>query len=347
MLRIQYNPGGNGTGGSSYDHVDTYADLPITVGTPIVGTLIYVDTSTSDYWLFNKKPSGFYRRVTDTGALTDWEEAGDLTDILPPLVSQAEAEAGTVTSLRSWTCERIKQAAQALVTLTTLGGTAPTGTGAVVRANSPSISGTATFSGGAAAIDISSGDGTLSASGGGTLTVSAPTKFTGAIKDSAGSAGSAGQTLKSNGSGIATYGNDLASYVIRLNAGGGGNLAASQTAYAGWQPANGGNQVQGRYRVYIPKTGTIRTVIFYLYGGGGSAHNLTVDVWLNNSTAVGQTTLAANVFPGIAASTGLSQAVTGNGASGDYIELRASLAAGATTISSLAIACDVYIETAI
>lgn len=212
---------------------------------------------------------------------------------------------------------------------------------------SPTITGTATMSGGSAVIDVSSGNGTISATGGGSITISAPTIITGAVKDSASSFGSSGQVLKTNGSGVLTYQNNLGSYVLRLNAGGGGNLAATQTAYAGWQPANGGNQVQGRYRVYIPKTGTIRTIIFYFYGGGGSAHNLTVDVWLNNTTAVGQTTLVANVFPGIAASTGLSQAVTGNGTSGDYIELRATLEAGATTISSLAIACDVYIETAL
>ncbi len=102
--------------------VDTHADLPVTVGTPAVGTLYYVRTSTSSYWLFNKKPSGIWRRATNNGNLDDWVRAGDLADILPPIATQAEAEAGTGTAILSWTPERVKQAILAFLTWSNVSG---------------------------------------------------------------------------------------------------------------------------------------------------------------------------------------------------------------------------------
>ena len=64
---------------------------------------------------------------------------------------------------------------------------------------SPTFTGTTTFGGGAAVLDVSSGNGTISASGGGNITISAPTVITGAVKDSASSFGTNGQILKTNG----------------------------------------------------------------------------------------------------------------------------------------------------
>ena len=66
--------------GASYSQVNTYNDLPITIGSPSVGTIFVVINSTG-VWLINRKESGLYRRVADTGALTDWERLGNWNEI--------------------------------------------------------------------------------------------------------------------------------------------------------------------------------------------------------------------------------------------------------------------------
>ena len=100
------------------------------------------------------------------------------------------------------------------------------------------------------------------------------------------------------GSGVLTYGDNKGSYLIRIGACGSTTIAASTTNYGGWQTTIALTANQGRYKTYIPKTGTIKTIIYYFFGAGGDgAHNLTMDVWLNNTTAVGQVTSVSNVFP--------------------------------------------------
>jgi len=68
-------------GGTSYSEVLTYADLPIVVGTPPVGTVYLVKTSTGAWYTFNKKESGLWRRTADTGALSDWTHLGDAAEL--------------------------------------------------------------------------------------------------------------------------------------------------------------------------------------------------------------------------------------------------------------------------
>ena len=69
-----------GGGGEAYPQVNTYADLPITVGTPVVGAIYVVLTSTGT-WFWNRKEAGLWRKINDTGSLTDWERLGSWNDI--------------------------------------------------------------------------------------------------------------------------------------------------------------------------------------------------------------------------------------------------------------------------
>ncbi len=69
-----------GGGGEAYPQVNTYADLPITVGTPIVGSIYVVLTSTGT-WFWNRKEAGLWRRTGNSGVLTDWERLGSWNEI--------------------------------------------------------------------------------------------------------------------------------------------------------------------------------------------------------------------------------------------------------------------------
>jgi hypothetical protein len=69
-----------GGGGGGFPQVNTYADLPITIGTPAIGAIYIVLTSTG-FWLINRKEAGLYRKIADTGSLTDWERLGNWTEI--------------------------------------------------------------------------------------------------------------------------------------------------------------------------------------------------------------------------------------------------------------------------
>lgn len=65
---------------ANYTQVNTYNDLPVTIGIPPVGT-IYVVLNSSGVWLFNRKESGLYRRTGNGGTLSDWERLGNWSDI--------------------------------------------------------------------------------------------------------------------------------------------------------------------------------------------------------------------------------------------------------------------------
>lgn len=65
---------------SNYPQVNTYNDLPITIGSPPLGSIFIVLTS-SGVWLLNRKESGLYRRTGNTGTLADWERLGNWSDI--------------------------------------------------------------------------------------------------------------------------------------------------------------------------------------------------------------------------------------------------------------------------
>ncbi len=67
--------------------VDTYSDLPITVGTPPLDSA-YLVTNPEGLWLINRKPAGVYFRTGNTGALSDWTYGG----IVPDAFSDANFE---------------------------------------------------------------------------------------------------------------------------------------------------------------------------------------------------------------------------------------------------------------
>ena len=60
--------------------VEYYADLPITIGDPIVDSA-YLVRKSSGVWLINRKPAGIYIRSGNTGSLSDWEYAGAFPDV--------------------------------------------------------------------------------------------------------------------------------------------------------------------------------------------------------------------------------------------------------------------------
>lgn len=67
-------------GGGSYSEVEYFADLPVTVGDPIVGSL-YVVQKASGVWLINRRAAGIYRRIANNGVSADWERLGDWVEI--------------------------------------------------------------------------------------------------------------------------------------------------------------------------------------------------------------------------------------------------------------------------
>ncbi len=131
---------------------------------------------------------------------------------------------------------------------------------------------------------------------------------------------------------------------LELKSVGGFTFAQNTSVYLGWHATAAGNNQ--RYYRYLPVSGTITQYSFQMYGSGGSAVNLTVQLLLNGSTVIGSTTIAANTFPGRVTVTGLSQAVTRwNGSSGDYIECRIDAPVTMTSITSFVAECDVTIKT--
>ena len=69
---------GSGGGAVVFEgEVATFADLPITIGDPLVGAAYLVRDSTG-VWLVNRRQAGIYIRRNNTGvAATDWEYGGD------------------------------------------------------------------------------------------------------------------------------------------------------------------------------------------------------------------------------------------------------------------------------
>jgi len=82
MLSALYaiSQGGGGGGGYINGVVDTYNDLPVTVGTPAINTVYLVRFSTG-VWLINRHPAGLYIRITNFGNLNDWEYLGTFPEV--------------------------------------------------------------------------------------------------------------------------------------------------------------------------------------------------------------------------------------------------------------------------
>jgi hypothetical protein len=71
-------------GGSSYidGEVASYADLPVTVGTPAVDSAYLVRTASGSWGgLVNRRPAGIYVRTANAGALSDWTYASAFPDV--------------------------------------------------------------------------------------------------------------------------------------------------------------------------------------------------------------------------------------------------------------------------
>jgi hypothetical protein len=82
MLSALYaiSQGGGGGGGYINGVVDTYNDLPVTVGTPAVNSVYLVRFSTG-VWLINRHPAGLYIRISNFGNLDDWEYLGTFPEV--------------------------------------------------------------------------------------------------------------------------------------------------------------------------------------------------------------------------------------------------------------------------
>lgn len=64
--------------------VDTHADLPVTVGTPAVGSVYNVKETTGSWIAFftgGRKFSGLWRRISNDGDLDDWEHENHWPDV--------------------------------------------------------------------------------------------------------------------------------------------------------------------------------------------------------------------------------------------------------------------------
>lgn len=71
----------NTGGSSSYTEVLNHEALPVAVGSPAVGTVYLVQTSTGAWYTFNKKEKGLWRRTGNGGTLADWEHLGDAAEL--------------------------------------------------------------------------------------------------------------------------------------------------------------------------------------------------------------------------------------------------------------------------
>ena len=135
--------------------------------------------------------------------------------------------------------------------------------------------------------------------------------------------GTNGQAVVHNGAGWAAGSVSSVGYVLTLGNYGinaGTSWADSQTYYYGGINSAISSVNQGRYAANIPVNGTIKSWTYSWYANPvATSENITVDLWINNTTSVGSTTLQMTTANGRGVgATGLSQAVT----TSDYIELR-------------------------
>lgn len=224
--------------------------------------------------------------------------------------------------------------------------------------SAPTITGIATYSGASGGtIDFGgiTGSNTISNTGGVVVNVSMSQKISGAITDSAGTAGTVlGTYLENNGSGLLVWKNTTESYLLHIGVLGVSPLAGN-TYYFG-QESNVLNSTEGRYKVYVPKGGKITYVSggFYSSGGDGS-HSVTVDLLVSNSgTPLSSPTFLSNANPtffGYYSGAGLTvttvAGITASGgtiSAGDYLEFRMVCSSGMTTMTSIVAWMDVLIE---
>ena len=114
----------------------------------------------------------------------------------------------------------------------------------------------------------------------------------------------------------------------------------SQTMYWGGM-AVAPSTTAARWRIYIPKAGTIKAVYIYSYSGtAGSNENWSMYVRLNNTSDTLIQTLAANTNDRVWSNTGLNISV----AVGDYIEIKEVQPAWGTNPATVTRNGIIYIE---
>jgi hypothetical protein len=86
-----------GSGGSAVidGEVATPADLPITLGTPAIGST-YLCLGPSGVWLVNYKSAGLYQRVANAGAAADWQFIGAFPGTLSDDLEIIDATKGII-----------------------------------------------------------------------------------------------------------------------------------------------------------------------------------------------------------------------------------------------------------
>jgi hypothetical protein len=78
VVQNTYETAVSGSGRISGE-VQTYNDLPITLNNPPLRS-VYIVLESTGIPLINRHPSGLYTRISNTGNLSDWLYAGDLSD---------------------------------------------------------------------------------------------------------------------------------------------------------------------------------------------------------------------------------------------------------------------------
>lgn len=119
--------------------------------------------------------------------------------------------------------------------------------------------------------------------------------------------------------------------------------ADATTYYFGNAPAAAIDTNATWYRIYVPKTGTIKEVRGNLHTGGtsGSSESSSIYVRINNTTDLTITTsLTTNSVSNPFSATGLSQAVT----AGDYLEIKWVTPTWTTNPTNIRGSAVVYIE---
>jgi hypothetical protein len=133
---------------------------------------------------------------------------------------------------------------------------------------------------------------------------------------------------------------DYLGYAIRLTSASQATTTDSQTMYWGGM-AVAPSATAARWRVYIPKTGTLKACYIYSYSGtAGSNENWSMYIRLNNASDTLIQTLASASSDRIWSNTGLSIAVV----AGDYIEIKEIQPAWGTNPATVTRTGVIYIE---
>ena len=129
-------------------------------------------------------------------------------------------------------------------------------------------------------------------------------------------------------------------YVLEAYAASQATTTDAQTLYWGSR-LTAPSTTANRWRIYIPKTGTIKAVYVYSYAGtAGSNENWSMYIRYDNTSDTLIQTLGANTNDRVWSNTGLSIAVT----QGHYIEIKEVCPTWATNPATVTRSAVIYIE---